>query len=278
MKRAFFCGLLVFTLNVTAQDYLSNTKQFFSDLLIRKVQETKSTPGYSQTVVVNDTLGFTYVRTFDNSKSDTVFIPFCSIAGITEDYNLQLVSFHLKGGAIVEIPMVLGTVRNVKGRMILEIRKVVSSSQSICSYAKLNHENAKSIVEAAVFEELVRINIQEEIANKVSEDQPLFVKKCNICAGSQKAFKNYVRFYETNSGVETDLPKIQSINLEERLSALEELVARSIDNYFQLHAYTDSEIIHYREMIKMERQRSMAMTNGKLCASCDGACKLPGTN
>ena len=204
-------------------------------------------------------------------------IAFCSIAGVTEDWEKQVLSIHQLNGDKTDISMLLGTVRNVSGRMILEIRKAAKTTSSYCQSNRMTNPSARSFVSAAVFEELIRMNIDESLASQILEDKALFVKKCNICSGSQKAFDNYVKYYELNGELKTDIPSIRSEILKDRLTALEALVTRSVETYFTLHGYSDQEIESIREMLKNERQRSMDMTNVGSCASCDGACKLSGT-
>jgi hypothetical protein len=286
MKSISAVTTFFISISVQAQFGLYWAQDEFNKLIIQETKDATTKQSWTHQVQIDEQTGYIkYFRTESvkgkTKQMEVISIPMCGVAGITEDWDKQEMTIHGMNGSRTVIPMKLGTVRNLGGRMLLLFRAYGATNMEACTENRVMLTDAKSLLSMAVFQHFIRLNVSQSDAEKLLSDPYnfLFVGKCKICDGTRAGISTYLRFYETTAGQSYENDKlIKWGTKEEALAELETLVSEAVDKYLSLHGYTEEELTTLREMLKRERQRSMDMTNAKACASCDGACKLPGTD
>ena len=214
-------------------------------------------------------------------------IPLMAIDTITMNYKDSLLLFHTSGNYVrlfkggntfsgktdlAKLHAQLPKVRNLSGQILRNLRY----------YQKTNKKplpvTARQLVKEAVYDFIYQRKYNEYQVKKLINMQELFIPKCQICEGTRQAFRIYAS--EEQAGGDTTII-IKDIRFllftgtkDERLQSLEILVGEAVDEFYENAVYSDSEKIQMKEMLSAERKKSMALANGRKCASCDGACMI----
>jgi hypothetical protein len=158
--------------------------------------------------------------------------------------------------------------------VLKKLKKHLKNSQK--ENKAIKPERAKDLIGDAVYSYLKQRDYQTSAVKKLLVNNKLYIPKCQICEGTKKGFTKYTE----NTNITFDLTN-QTHDLrvglfwgtiEEQLLSLEKLVEEAIKEYYLINAFSDQQIAEMKSLLESERKRSMAMTSGKKCASCDGAC------
>src|SRR5262245_33722504 len=143
-----------------------------------------------------------------------------------------------------------------------------------------NTPDAHAFVKQAILNGLAEDGVPPALVRELAERSD-FVSKCEICGGTETAFREYAKLNRApaakeGKGLPEDLVKrLKSDKTEVRHPALRELVQRYIDwEYARLDLTADQKKAFQQ---RLEDVRKGAMGNlrdgQKFCPSCDGACR-----
>lgn len=234
---------------------------------------------------------YIYVRPFQENNVSAGWqvvhrISLPAIDSISMNYRDSLLVFHTREEGVRHFHMGsylaatgreaflrarLPEVRNLSGQLLWRLRY----------YQRLNPvkvpATARELVSSAVYNFLSARNYNTKQVAALDTLNTLYISKCQICEGSRQGFRLYAeKSYVTNDVTNHTFDlrvALFSGSHEERMSALETLVTEAVKEFYTSLCFSPSDIERLQDMLNAERKKSMTLTAGKKCASCDGACK-----
>jgi predicted ribosome quality control (RQC) complex YloA/Tae2 family protein len=154
---------------------------------------------------------------------------------------------------------------------------LLMNAASLFAQNDIKTATARKFMQQAVLERLESQRIDPADAKRLYQDNSLFVGKCQICEGSQAAFREYAAKDITAAGTAFTPADtaLFSANKETKLKALEKLVNTAVTGYYKKHRFNKKQRREMQAKLETEKKKSDMMTNGRYCASCTGSCKKP---